>query len=245
MEADVAREADCRRIMDTAVANFGRLDILVNNAGIQSGTPTTELTEEEFDHVMAVNVKGVFFCCKYAIPYMKQIGGGSIVTTSSRTAFIPTNAAPIYCATKAAAASWTQAVALEHAADGIRANSIFPGIFATRTCRTVSSRQLRILWPGSSGSSRRSPSGGPAHLRIVPRPSCSSRRRKRRSSRMPDSWWMEDCASRRAMKRPKSIRLRTFGPRPVREGGSSLPCFESYAKPCGHPSSGSPLCAVQ
>jgi meso-butanediol dehydrogenase / (S,S)-butanediol dehydrogenase / diacetyl reductase len=126
-QADVAREADCRRIMDTAVATFGRLDILVNNAGTQSGTPTTELTEEEFDHMMAVNVKSVFFCCKYAIPYMKQVGGGSIVTTSSRAAFIPTNVAPIYCATKAAAASWTQAVALEHAADGIRANSIFPG----------------------------------------------------------------------------------------------------------------------
>ena len=125
--ADVAVEGDCKRIMDTAVAAFGRLDILVNNAGTQSGTPTTELTEEEFDRVMAVNVKGVFFCCKYAIPYMKQAGGGSIVTTSSRAAFIPTNVAPIYCATKAAAASWTQAVALEHAADGIRANSIFPG----------------------------------------------------------------------------------------------------------------------
>jgi meso-butanediol dehydrogenase / (S,S)-butanediol dehydrogenase / diacetyl reductase len=127
VQADVAREADCRRIIDTAVATFGRLDILVNNAAIHSDTPTIELTEEEFDRVMAVNVKGTFFCCKYAIPHMKRVGGGSIVTISSRAAFIPTNVRPLYCATKGAAASWTQAIALEHAADGIRANSIFPG----------------------------------------------------------------------------------------------------------------------
>ena len=131
VQADVAREADCRRVMDTAVRTFGRLDILVNNAGIQSGTPTLELTEEEFDRVFAVNVKGVFFCCKHAIPYMKQAGGGSIVTVSSRAALIPTNVAPIYCASKAAAQSWTHAVALEHVGDGIRANTILPGNILT------------------------------------------------------------------------------------------------------------------
>lgn len=131
VQADVARESDCRKIMDTAVATFGRLDVLVNNAGTQSGTPTLELTEEEFDRIMAVNVKGVFFCCKYAIPYMKQVGGGSIVTVSSRAAFIPTNVAPIYCASKAAAWSWTQAVALEHVEDGIRANVVVPGNIVT------------------------------------------------------------------------------------------------------------------
>jgi len=131
VQADVSREADCKRIMDTAVEAFGCLDILVNNAGVQSGTSTTELTEEEFDYVMGVNVKGVFFCCKYAVPYMKQNGGGAIVTTSSRAAFIPTNVAPIYCASKAAAQAWTHAVALEHVQDGIRANTIVPGNIVT------------------------------------------------------------------------------------------------------------------
>jgi len=131
VQADVAVEADCQRAMDTAAQAFGRLDILVNNAGVQSGTPTLELTEDEFDRVMAVNVKGVFFCCKHAIPHMKRAGGGAIVTTSSRAAFIPTNTAPIYCASKAAALSWTHAVALEHAADGIRANTIVPGNIVT------------------------------------------------------------------------------------------------------------------
>ena len=131
VQADVSREADCKRIMDTAMETFGRLDILVNNAGVQSGTPTTELTEEEFDYVMGVNVKGVFFCCKHAVPYMKQSGGGAIVTTSSRAALIPTNVAPIYCASKAAAQAWTHAVALEHVQDGIRANTILPGNIVT------------------------------------------------------------------------------------------------------------------
>jgi NAD(P)-dependent dehydrogenase (short-subunit alcohol dehydrogenase family) len=131
VQADVAVEADCKRIMDSAVEAFGRLDILVNNAGAQSGTPTVELTEEEFDQIMGVNIKGVFFCCKHAIPYMKQAGGGAIVTTSSRAAFIPTNVAPIYCASKAAAQSWTHALALEHAGDGIRANTILPGNIVT------------------------------------------------------------------------------------------------------------------
>jgi len=131
VQADVALEADCRRIMDTAVQTFGRLDILVNNAGIQSGTATLDLSEEEFDRVMAVNVKGVFFCCKHAIPHMVRAGGGAIVTTASRAAFIPTNVAPIYCASKAAAWSWTHAVALEHAKDGIRANTIVPGNIVT------------------------------------------------------------------------------------------------------------------
>ncbi len=131
VQADVAVEADCRRVMDTAVQAFGRLDILVNNAGIQADTPTVDLTEEEFDQVMGANVKGVFFCCKHAIPHMKRAGGGAIVTTSSRAAFIPTNVAPIYCASKAAALSWTHAVALEHAKDGIRANTILPGNIVT------------------------------------------------------------------------------------------------------------------
>ena len=131
VQANVAKEADCKLIMDTAVETFGRLDILVNNAGVQSGTPTVELTEEEFDRVMGVNIKGVFFCCKHAIPHMKRAGGGAIVTTSSRAAFIPTNVAPIYCASKAAALSWTHAVALEHVEDGIRANTIVPGNIIT------------------------------------------------------------------------------------------------------------------
>ena len=126
IQADVSAEADCKRIMDTAVATFGKLNILVNNAAVELLVSTLDLTETDFYEVIDTNLKGVCFCCKYAIPYMKQVGGGAIVTVSSRAAFMPTNIAPIYCASKAAALSWTQAIAHEHARDGIRANTVIP-----------------------------------------------------------------------------------------------------------------------
>ena len=67
--------------------------------------PSLQLTEDDFYAVIDTNLKGVCFCCKYAIPYMKQVGEGAIITVSSRAAFMPTNIAPIYCASKAAALS--------------------------------------------------------------------------------------------------------------------------------------------
>jgi NAD(P)-dependent dehydrogenase (short-subunit alcohol dehydrogenase family) len=126
VQAEMAKEADCKRLIDTAVSTFGKLDILINNAAICPNVPMTETTEEEFDHTMAVNVKGVFFCCKYAVPYMIQNGGGSIVTVTSRAVFIPTDCSAVYCASKGAAQSFTQAIAHEYAKDGIRANTILP-----------------------------------------------------------------------------------------------------------------------
>lgn len=132
VQADVSKEPDCKRVMDTAVTTFGRLDILVNNAAVGTLAPVTELTEEEYDYVMDTNVKGVFFCCKYAIPYMKQVGGGAIVTISSRCAFIPQPlGSAVYSASKAACLAWTHAVAQEYAKDGIRANTILPSAIWT------------------------------------------------------------------------------------------------------------------
>ena len=135
VQADVSKEADCGRIMDTAVQTFGRLDILVNNAAVERLIPSLQLTEDAFYAVIDTNLKGVCFCCKYAIPYMKQVGGGAIITVSSRAAFMPTNIAPIYCASKAAALSWTQAIAHEHAKDNIRANTVIPSNIWTNMSR--------------------------------------------------------------------------------------------------------------
>jgi NAD(P)-dependent dehydrogenase (short-subunit alcohol dehydrogenase family) len=135
VQADMAKESDCKRLIDTAVNTYGKLDILVNNAAICPNIPMTEMTEEEFDHTMAINVKGVFFCCKYAIPYMIQNGGGSIVTVSSRAAFIPTDCSSVYCASKGAAQSFTHAIAHEYAKDGIRANTILPSNIWTDMAR--------------------------------------------------------------------------------------------------------------
>ena len=82
--ADVASEASVQAAIDGVVAQFGRLDVLVNNAGIAGANkPTHELTEAEWDRVQAVNVKGVFFCTKHAIPHMRRAGGGSNINLTS------------------------------------------------------------------------------------------------------------------------------------------------------------------
>ena len=135
VQADVSKEADCKRLIEAAVDMWGKLDILVNNAGICRLIPTTELTEDEFDETFATNVKSVVFCCKYAIPHMIANGGGAIVTTSSRAAFIPTNISPLYCASKAADLAFTHAVAHEYAKFGIRANTILPSNIWTPMAR--------------------------------------------------------------------------------------------------------------
>lgn len=141
VRVDMVKESDCKRLIDTGVRTYGKLDVLVNNAAICPNIPMTEMTEEEFDHTMAVNVKGVFFCCKYAVPHMIQNGGGSIVTVTSRAVFIPTDTSAIYCASKGAAQSFTQAIAHEYAKDGIRANTVVPSNVWTAMSRKWVSEQ--------------------------------------------------------------------------------------------------------
>lgn len=111
-----------------AVAEFGRLDILVNNAGISGpNKPTHELTEAEWDRVQAINVKGVFFCTKHAIPHLKAAGGGSIVNLSSVYGLVSAPDVPPYHASKGAVRLMSKTDALLYAPDRIRVNSIHPG----------------------------------------------------------------------------------------------------------------------
>ena len=96
---DVAREKGVRHVFEKIHERFGRIDILVNNAGTASTTnPRHEITEEEWDHVQTVNVKGVFFCTKHAIPFLRRAGGGSIINLSSIYGLIGAgcSAEPIY-----------------------------------------------------------------------------------------------------------------------------------------------------
>jgi len=88
LQADVSREQDARHMVKETVKVFGKLDILFNNAGVTTTTIMHEMTEEEFDKVIGVNIKGVFFACKYAILQMKKQGGGVILTNSSKAAVI-------------------------------------------------------------------------------------------------------------------------------------------------------------
>jgi NAD(P)-dependent dehydrogenase (short-subunit alcohol dehydrogenase family) len=132
MHCDVAREDDCARLMQGAVDAFGRLDVLVNNAGIAGpDKPTHELSEAEWDRVQAVNVKGVFFCTKHAIPHLRRAGGGSIVNLSSIYGLVGAPDVPPYHASKGAVSLMTKTDALLYAADRIRVNSIHPGYIWT------------------------------------------------------------------------------------------------------------------
>ena len=111
---------------------FGKIDILVNNAGISGvNKPTDQVSEEEWDRVMNVNVKGVFFCSKHAIPYMKQNGAGSIINLSSIYGLVGGPDVPPYHASKGAVRLMTKTDALLYAKDQIRVNSIHPGYIWT------------------------------------------------------------------------------------------------------------------
>ncbi len=124
--ADVTSSTDCAAMVAHAMNRWGRLDILDNNVGI-GGAGTVETVEEDaWDRVMAVNVKGMVLASKYAVPAMRDSGGGAIVNISSIAAFRPHALTP-YAASKGAVVSLTYAMAGDHARDGIRVNCVAPG----------------------------------------------------------------------------------------------------------------------
>jgi NAD(P)-dependent dehydrogenase (short-subunit alcohol dehydrogenase family) len=130
--ANVARESEIQRVFGEIAGAFGRIDVLVNNAGISGANkPTHELTEEEWDGVQAVNVKGVFFCTKHAVPWMLRAGGGSIVNLSSIYGLVGAPDVPPYHASKGAVRLMTKTDALLYAKQGIRVNSVHPGFIWT------------------------------------------------------------------------------------------------------------------
>ena len=132
---DVTNEADWAALIAATEREFGKLDILVNNAGI-SGTYQPDLTSTEaWDKVMDINAKGVFLGMKHAIPALKRAGGGAIVNISSISGFTGQHGVHMaYNASKGAVRIMTKTVAVQHAADNIRANSVHPGFMpAMRT----------------------------------------------------------------------------------------------------------------
>jgi NAD(P)-dependent dehydrogenase (short-subunit alcohol dehydrogenase family) len=124
---DVTRAADCQRAVRLAVEELGGLDVLFNNAGIIRRATVLDTTEEEWDRVMAVNVKSIFLLSKYAIPVMAQAGGGAIVNTASGWGLVGGRNAVSYCASKGAVVNMTRAMALDHGEQNIRVNCICPG----------------------------------------------------------------------------------------------------------------------
>ena len=127
LRVEVSKAADCKAMVQTAVERYGRLDILDNNVGISVRADVLEVKEEDWDRVMAVNVKSIMLSAKYAIPEMKKAGGGSIINISS-VAGLRANQSTPYTTSKAAIVGLTRSMAGDHGRDGIRVNCILPGL---------------------------------------------------------------------------------------------------------------------
>ncbi|WP_406278077.1 SDR family NAD(P)-dependent oxidoreductase [Embleya sp. NBC_00896] len=154
--ADVSAEADCVTVVETAVSTFGGLHVLFNNAGIIRRADAIGTSVEEWDRVMAVNVRSVFLMCKHAVPAMTS--GGSIVNTGSGWGLKGGGNAISYCASKAAVVNMTRALAIDHAAAGIRVNSVNPGDTDTPMLREEA-RQLAEDWSAFAADAADRPMG--------------------------------------------------------------------------------------
>jgi len=129
---DTSNEANVKQVLTDINEKFGGIDILVNNAGISGiNKPTDEITYEEWNAVLKINVNGVFLCTKYAIPYMKSGGGGSIINMSSVYGLVGAADIPPYHASKGAVRLMSKTDALFYAKDKIRVNSVHPGFIDT------------------------------------------------------------------------------------------------------------------
>ncbi len=131
VKGDVGKGQDAEEIVRRCDEKYGRLDILMNNAGIQFTGTVLETREEDWDKVFWVNVRSMFVMSKAAIPVMTRSGGGVIINMGSDAGLIGNPKIAAYCASKGAVVAFTRALALDHAAAGIRANSICPGAIDT------------------------------------------------------------------------------------------------------------------
>jgi len=128
---DVGRPATASRAVSTALERFGRVDILVNNAGTALMKTVVDTSIDEWNRVIATNLTSIFLFSRHAIPAMKAGGGGSIVNVSSEAGIVGFRAYAAYSASKAAVVNLSRAMALDHAPDGIRVNSVCPGSIDT------------------------------------------------------------------------------------------------------------------
>ena len=127
VRADMTQEADCARVVESAVAAFDGLDVLFNNAGIIVRASVLDSDQETWDRLMNVNAKSVYLASRQAIPVMQQGGGGSIVNNASGWGLAGGPRAAAYCASKGAVVQLTRAMAIDHGPDNIRVNCICPG----------------------------------------------------------------------------------------------------------------------
>jgi NAD(P)-dependent dehydrogenase (short-subunit alcohol dehydrogenase family) len=132
VECDVANEEDVKKMVQSAINNFGRLDYAFNNAGIEGVAGSTlECTNENWDRTIAVNLTGVWYCMKHQIPEMLKSGSGAIVNCASIAGLVGFPNLPAYVASKHALVGLTKTTALELAKTGVRVNAVCPGVIRT------------------------------------------------------------------------------------------------------------------
>jgi NAD(P)-dependent dehydrogenase (short-subunit alcohol dehydrogenase family) len=150
VQVDVSRAAEVERVVESTVQRHGRIDVLCNNAGIGVAAVCHETSEADWDRTMAIDLKGVFLGCKYAIPHMLRQGGGVICNTSSAAGQVGVLNRAAYCAAKAGVLGLTKSIAIDYAEHGIRCNALLPGTVDSPWIGKILSQQ-----PDPAGERRR------------------------------------------------------------------------------------------
>ena len=137
IKTDVSNSEAVSNMVDKTIQNYGKIDILINNAGINILGTVVDTTEKIWDEIIDINLKGVFLCCKYTIPYMLKAGKGSIINLGSINSFMAFENEVAYDASKGGVLMFTKATALDYAKNNIRVNCICPGAIKTPQLQAV------------------------------------------------------------------------------------------------------------
>nr|MDO8134620.1 glucose 1-dehydrogenase [Candidatus Njordarchaeum guaymaensis] len=143
IKTDVSNSAEVQNMVRRTIEKYGKIDILINNSGVVRVGSLDDYSEDDFDLLFRTNVKGIFLCCKYVVPYMKKERSGVIVNLASIAAHVGQVNHSLYCASKAGALAMTRALALDLAPYNIRVNSISPGATDTPMLRSDVAKQAK------------------------------------------------------------------------------------------------------